>query len=371
MSTLPTLEIRSSVANYAVGFSDRVNLSDWHPRADLLLVDSFFRDRLSFPPDVPVVWIEASEEAKALDATLPVFMQLKQAGLGRDSHLAAIGGGVIQDIATFVCSLYMRGISWSYIPTTFLGMTDSCLGGKSSINAGPYKNLVGNFYPPCDIIIMPVFARTLPAVEIAGGAAEAAKIAFCRGSDAFAAYENLVAPVLAGDWHEQQLLDLLYATLNVKRWFIETDEFDRAERRLLNYGHTWGHALESATGFAIPHGLAVAIGMMASICFVEGRSGKPVAPPLWRHCLTLLTPVLESHQLEQFNSEKFAHAFRADKKHSSRFYHVVVPDDLNQCDLGVREIRLPVNDSSLREVVAAMRQAIDVLRRAILSSQLP
>ena len=143
--------------------------------ADAFLVDAFFRDQLPLPANVPVVWIEANEDAKALPATIDVFIALKQAGLGRGSHLMAIGGGVIQDIATFVASLYMRGIDWSYVPTTFLGMVDSCLGGKSSINVGPYKNLVGNFHPPRRIDILPVFARSLPMVEMAGGAAEAAK----------------------------------------------------------------------------------------------------------------------------------------------------------------------------------------------------
>ena len=166
---LAELQICSAFADYTVAFSPLTNLSQWF-RADLLLVDAFFRDRL-LPVGVPVIWIEATEEAKALQETLPLFVAMKQARLGRSSRIVAIGGGVVQDIATFVSSLFMRGISWSYVPTTFLGMADSCLGGKSSINVGPYKNRIGNFHPPSRIDILPVFARTLPAVELAGGAA--------------------------------------------------------------------------------------------------------------------------------------------------------------------------------------------------------
>ena len=363
---LPELKIRSALADYSVAFSPLTDLSQWHPSANLLLVDAFFRGRLELPEDLPVIWIEATEEAKALQETLPLFVAMKQAGLGRSSRIAAIGGGVVQDIATFVASLFMRGISWSYVPTTFLGMTDSCLGGKSSINVGPYKNLIGNFHPPSQIDILPVFARTLPAVELAGGAAEAAKIAFCRGASAFATYEQLAAPVLSGAWQEQQLAELLHSTLAVKQWFIETDEFDQAERRLLNFGHTWGHALESATAFAIPHGLAVAIGMMASICFTDHQSESA---GLWQHCLALLQPVLEPQQLQVFDAERFIKAFQADKKHSPGRYHLIVPSSTDPAGLGVQEIQLPADQASLDAVLAAMQQAIATLEPELAAAQ--
>jgi len=359
---LPELRIHSALADYSVAFSPLTDLSQWCPIADLLLVDAFFRDQLALPVGIPVIWIEATEEAKALQETLPLFVALKQAGLGRSSRIAAIGGGVVQDIATFVASLFMRGITWSYVPTTFLGMADSCLGGKSSINVGPYKNLIGNFHPPSRIDILPVFARTLPAVELAGGAAEAAKIAFCRGASAFATYERLAAPVLCGDWQEQQLAELLHATLAVKQWFIETDEFDQAERRLLNFGHTWGHALESATAFAIPHGLAVAIGMMASICFT---GHQPASAGLWQHCLGLLRPVLEPAHLQVFDAERFLTAFQADKKHSPGQYHLIVPTSTDPAGLGVQEIQLPAAQTSCDAVLAAIHQALFMLEREV------
>jgi len=365
MAVLPPLQIHSSFDNYTVSFSDLDDLSQWCPQADALLVDAFFRGRLLLPEAIPVIWIDASEAAKALEAILPVFVALKEAGLGRGSHLTAIGGGVVQDVATFVASLYMRGVSWSYVPTTVLGMADSCLGGKSSINVGAYKNLIGNFYPPDRIDILPAFARTLPPQELAGGAAEAAKIAFCRGPEAFAAYEQLAAPVLQGIWHESQLAELLHATLVAKQWFIELDEFDQAERRLLNFGHTWGHALESATCFAIPHGLAVAIGMMASIRFVAQLEGQTLAHGLWDHCLALLHPVLQLQQLRAFDTDRFAAAFEADKKHSPGRYHLIVPNQSAPGDLGVKEVMVTADEASLDMVRTAMHQALEALSREI------
>ena len=359
------LQIRSARADYSVAFPARTDLSQWQPQGDLLLVDAFFRDRLPLPDGLPVLWIEATEEAKALEQTLPLFVALKDAGLGRSSQLTAIGGGVVQDIATFLASLFMRGIPWSYVPTTFLGMADSCLGGKSSINVGPYKNLIGNFHPPRRIEILPAFARTLPAVELAGGLAEAAKIAYCRSASSFAAYERLSAPVLTGNWHDQQLAELLHATLAVKQWFIETDEFDQAERRLLNFGHTWGHALESATSFAIPHGLAVAIGMLAAIRFTQEQ---PSSAALWNHCLALLSPVIEPTQLQAFNPDRFLQAFRADKKHSPGHIHLIVPTAAAAEGLGVEEVRLPATEATLAAVLQAMREALAVVEQQIRDS---
>jgi len=358
---LPALQIHSARSDYSVAFPAITDLSQWQPQGDLLLVDAFFRDRLPIPHGLPVLWIEATEEAKALEQTLPLFVALKDAGLGRSSQITAIGGGVVQDIATFLASLFMRGIPWSYVPTTLLGMADSCLGGKSSVNVGPYKNLIGNFHPPQRIEILPTFARTLPAVELAGGLAEAAKIAYCRGASCFAIYERLAQPMLNGNWQEQQLAELLHTTLAVKQWFIETDEFDQAERRLLNFGHTWGHALESATSFAIPHGLAVAIGMLAAIRFT---GEQPPSAALKSHCLALLSAVVEPAQLRAFIPDRFMQAFRADKKHSIGHVHLIVPT-AGSNGLGVEEVRLPATEDTLMAVLQAMEEALEIVRAAL------
>lgn len=351
---LPPIEIRSSFSSYSVVFNGLTDLHQWRPAADLLIVDAFFAGRLSLDSCNPVIYVQADEQAKSLPAMEKLFVALKQAGLGRGSRLLAVGGGVIQDITTFVASLYMRGIAWDYVPTTFLGMADSCVGGKSSINVAEFKNLIGNFHPPRRIEILPVFARTLPATEIAAGAAEAAKIAFCRGGEAFATYLELAQPVLARRWSCAELGALLHATLQVKQWFIESDEFDLAERRLLNFGHSWGHALESATGFAIAHGLAVALGMMSAIRFV---GSPPTSRALWDHCMLLLRPVLQPAQLEAFDPDQFCRAFLSDKKHSTDHFHLITPK-IHGDGLGVEEQRLPAGEDSLAAVLSAMDEAV-------------
>jgi 3-dehydroquinate synthase len=146
-------------------------------------------------------------------------------------------------------------------------MTDSCIGGKSSINAGDVKNLVGNIYPPNEIMIDVKFLETLQQVDVNAGLAEAAKIAFCKGSDAFTFFLEAAVNKSATGYAE-----LLYFVLSQKKWFIEIDEFDRAERKFLNFGHTFGHAVEKHAKYFLRHGECVAIGM-AFIAHLQSELG--------------------------------------------------------------------------------------------------
>lgn len=355
----PNLTIQSSSHNYAVEFPAVGSLANWQPEADLLLVDAYFRGQLAESLESRVIYIEATEAAKSLDEMGNILLQLKQRGINRSSILLGLGGGVLQDITTFVASVYMRGIPWIYVPSTFLAMADSCLGGKSSINVGPAKNLVGTFHPPRSIALMAPLARSLPLVEIRGGLAEAAKICFCQGSSSFERYLELAQPIMAGAWGDAQLIALLHHVLRVKQWFIETDEFDQAERRLLNYGHTWGHALESATAYAVPHGLAVAIGMLASHQFME----QPEASErLASHSKALLAGVLSADQLNGFDETKFLDAFRGDKKHGRHNYNLIVPPQSNgESPQGVVEISLAKTHEQERAVLAAMTSCLQEL----------
>jgi len=356
-----SLTIKSSSHSYDVEFPAVGSLLNWQTEADLLLVDAYFRGQLAESLEGRVIYIEATEAAKSLDEMGDILLQLKQRGINRSSTLLGLGGGVLQDITTFVASVYMRGMPWIYVPSTFLAMADSCLGGKSSINVGPAKNLVGTFHPPRSIAMMAPLARSLPLVEIRGGLAEAAKICFCQGSSSFERYLDLAQPIMAGHWSDEELIDLLHHVLEVKQWFIETDEFDQAERRLLNYGHTWGHALESATAYAVPHGLAVAIGMLASHQFME----KPQASErLVSHSKDLLAGVVSADQLASFNETTFLDAFRGDKKHGRHHYNVIVPPQSTENSrLGVVELSLAKDHGQELALLAAMTRCLQELRQ--------
>lgn len=356
---LPSLEICSSSNVYRVEFPDIASLSEWIPEVDLLMVDDFFDGRLHPSLADRTLFVKANESAKSFEKMGDLLVELKRRGINRDSVLLGLGGGVIQDIVTFLASIYMRGIAWIYVPSTLLAMADSCLGGKSSINVAAAKNLVGTFHPPREIALITSLARSLPLVEIRGGMAEAAKICFCHGMESFRTYLTLAGPILDGSWTDQQLASLLHHVLSVKKWFIETDEFDKAERRLLNFGHTWGHALESATNYEIPHGIAVAIGMLAATHYVNS---PPLLDDLSVHSRALLANVLTAEQLQTFSPERFVEAFRADKKHGRQRYSVIVPVvGRTSPGLGVEERSIPRHADAESAVLHAMSTAIQEL----------
>jgi len=212
------------------------------------------------------VVVKASEEAKSLNALERVLLPLLKAGIRRNARLIVVGGGILQDIGCFVASTLFRGIAWSLIPTTLLAQCDSCIGSKSSINIGAYKNQLGTFYPPRSVWMTFDVLGSLPPDEIRSGVGEIIKLHLIAGQDEFRrARENLQAYRRDGS----ALPALVWDSLSIKKGFIEEDEFDTGRRNLLNYGHTFGHAFESVTGYAIPHGIAVLLGVSAATYFSE------------------------------------------------------------------------------------------------------
>ena len=358
MSKLKPITIKSSLANYQVIFCDEDDFTKFSYESDFFIIDDFFKDTFNNISEEKVFWINASEEAKSYDKFVEIFLSFKQENLNRESSITAIGGGVIQDIATFCASIYMRGIKWNYIPTTFLGMTDSCLGGKSSINVGQYKNLIGNFHPPIKILIYPSFIRSLPLIELLAGLSETAKICYCKSNKDFQIYLNLYSELFDGNLGNHQINSILSHTLLIKKWFIEKDEFDKAERKLLNYGHTWGHALESATNFLIPHGIAISMGMMASVEFTNMNFESD---PLWLHCKTIVLKALDITKISNFQKDKFENAFNSDKKHTKDNYALIIPSKNSASKLGVEEIKITKNSKNLSKIVSAMIRTISIL----------
>jgi 3-dehydroquinate synthase len=204
------------------------------------------------------ILIEATEDNKSLERLIPVFERLVANRMRRDHTLVAIGGGVIQDITCFVATTLLRGVEWQFVPTTLLAQADSCIGSKSSINLGAAKNILGTFKPPRRIRLCTGFLDTLEVRDVLSGIGEILKVHAIAGAAAFdrvsADYERML-----GDRHV--LLSYIRDALRIKQGYIEQDEFDRGIRNIFNYGHSFGHAIESATQFAVPHGVAVTMGM--------------------------------------------------------------------------------------------------------------
>lgn len=202
--------------------------------------------------------IEATEENKSIERVIPVIEQLVANKARRDHTLVAIGGGIIQDITCFIASTLLRGMTWKFIPTTLLAQADSCIGSKSSINLGVTKNILGTFNPPAEIFLCSAFLGTLEQKDISSGIGEILKVHAIAGRTAFDQLANDYDRLLTD---RTILACYISNALHIKQKFIEIDEFDRGIRNIFNYGHSFGHAIESATDFGIPHGIAVTIGM--------------------------------------------------------------------------------------------------------------
>jgi 3-dehydroquinate synthase len=311
--------------------------------------------------DLKFVEIEATEANKSLDR-MPVFVDaLRHAGARRDTRIVAVGGGIIQDISTFLASIYMRGLPWIYLPTTVLAMADSCIGGKSSINVLGHKNLVGNFYPPQKILIDLDFVTTLDTEMIVGGLFEAAKICFAHGGEKFDAYLAL-APEAART--PEQMGPLVDLALRTKKWFIEVDEFDQKERLLLNFGHTFGHAAEAVTDFGVSHGIGVGLGMLVACVYARQQSlldaaGERRANSLSDHVRNMLGPLFAEKAFVKapidvaLAMEKFAF----DKKHRADAFRVVVPAG----DGALKLLSLPRDAATVQALARAYADTLTMI----------
>lgn len=205
-----------------------------------------------------VLLIDASETNKNMDKFPAYVEHLVNKGVRRGHTLAAIGGGIIQDITCFLAATMLRGLPWRFYPSTLLAQADSCIGSKSSINAGTAKNILGTFTPPVRIDLDTAFLDTLSPLDLRSGVGEMIKVHVISGVNSF--------DMIAADYDRiledrTTMLHYLRRSLEIKKEYIEVDEFDRASRLVFNYGHTFGHAIEAATNFGIPHGIAVTIGM--------------------------------------------------------------------------------------------------------------
>lgn len=323
MSEQYEVHVNSSQFSYFIGTDfEKLNLSG---KRNVLIVDRNVRERCLelFPEQDFYIELVINEEGKSIDSVKNILTSLAEFGITRGDQIIAVGGGALQDLVTLSASIYMRGIDWHFVPTTLMSMLDSCIGGKSSINLGEYKNLIGNFYPPKMILIDPGFLTTLNSIDIASGLAEGVKICFAAGKETASKFENL-----SNEWKSSgssdSILEAIILCLHSKKWFVEVDEFDKKERKLLNFGHSFGHALETASGFAIPHGVGVFIGMYSAILRSnQVDSCKDLSNYIESEtkAITGLIPKF------QFDSKKFLDAMKRDKKNSELQQLLILPDN--------------------------------------------
>jgi len=266
MSALSTLSIKSLHRDYDVYFSSDVD--------DLLnqLVDikhafvvideniaQIYSSKLhSLLSRYPVYKAKATEETKTLNGMTHLIDWLMAQKAVRSSTIIAVGGGIIQDLVTFTSCVYYRGVDYVLVPTTLLSMCDSSIGAKCGINHGHFKNQLGVVYAPAAVHICTDFLVTLADSDIMSGFGELLKLSLTESKSQFL---ELQAAVANEGIRLSKLDQLIRSSLLTKKRVIELDEYERDFRRVLNYGHTFGHALEALTDYGLPHGLGVAWGI--------------------------------------------------------------------------------------------------------------
>ena len=199
--------------------------------------------------------VETGEASKSLEGFGRLLSAMLEHSFSRKDCVVAVGGGVVGDLAGFAASAYMRGIDFYNIPTTLLSQIDSSIGGKTAINFGGVKNIVGAFYQPKGVLIDPDLLKTLPKRQISNGLAEAIKVALTSDKVLFDIFENRDV--------QSNLDEIIIRALTVKKNVVEQDEREAGLRKILNFGHTVGHGIESGGGMAeLYHGECVALGMI-------------------------------------------------------------------------------------------------------------
>lgn len=306
MFNVPDEELQRTIADAKVVVIDKVVLD-------------LYRDYLNIDEN-KIIEVAAKEEKKTPKESLDICEQLMLRGLRRKDTIVAIGGGITQDLVTFAASILFRGINWIWIPTTLLAQADSCIGGKSSLNFKTWKNILGNFYPPNKIYVQEAFLKTLHNDDIRSGIGEILKVHLLSGK---ASSDLILKQMHALEGDPSVLSNMIFNSLKHKNKILEIDALDTGLRLKMNYGHSFGHALESATHFGIPHGIAVTIGLdMANyMALLQGNISQ-------EHFIKLhnaLRKNLDKKDFVSFDFNNFIAALRKDKKNDAENYRLVIP----------------------------------------------
>ena len=271
---------------------------------------------------------KSGELAKNAETFLEILNFLATEKLNRRDVVVALGGGVVGDLAGFAAACYMRGMKFVQVPTTLLAMVDSSVGGKTGINLSAGKNLAGAFYQPHAVICDVSALSTLPDEEFTNGCAEVIKYGVIADKELF---ELIKKPI------RNNLENIISRCATIKRDIVTEDEYETGIRKLLNFGHTIGHAIELLSNYKISHGSAVAIGMaIETRAAVKAGICKP-------DCLEELLHILAAYNLPcdtNYNVESLANACLSDKKRGGDTLTMIFPTEIGKCIL--KEI--PVNE---------------------------
>ncbi|MGD2033965.1 MAG: 3-dehydroquinate synthase [Bacteroidales bacterium] len=341
---MKVLEVKAESQSSKILIGEKLsNLTSYiKGRNVIILTDSnilkYYKNNL--PSGIPVIEIGLGEKNKTLKTIDMIMGRLLELEADRTSFLLAIGGGIVCDVGGFAASVYMRGIPFAFVSTTLLSQVDASVGGKNGVNYQGYKNMVGVFNQPEFVLCDNHMFATLEQEEFRSGFAEIIKAGAIRNSDLFNYCRNNAAAALANE--EEVITNMIYESVKVKAEVVEADEKEHGERRLLNFGHTFAHALEKTTG--ILHGKAVSTGMVLA-AKVSHKLGM-----LSKEEVDELTQVLNSYGLPTKSgiplSELFS-AMKQDKKRAGDFIHLVLLNKTGHAvtqKLSYKELQSIIND---------------------------
>ena len=319
------LEIQSYRGKYTVEFVDDcgATLSQTLKTGDQIIAD---QNVLSLYPRIAeaienfqVILIEAKESSKSYEGVIPIIDEVINRGFTKKNRLIGIGGGIAQDITAFTASILLRGVDWIFYPTNLLAQCDSCIGSKTSINFREYKNQLGGFFPPKKIYVDCKLLESLPKKEIQSGLGEMLHYFLVTDEVSFEWMRDRIDRALV---EPNILAEMVSKSLAIKKEMIELDEFDIGPRNVFNYGHSFGHALESTTEYSVPHGIAVSYGMdLATLISVNLGL---VTPSFRNDVRSVLAKVWVETPLPEIDFEKFLRALSKDKKNEGSETKVIL-----------------------------------------------
>jgi 3-dehydroquinate synthase len=369
---VPIIPVNTPSAKYNITIGADL-LRTLHPRLKKLNRDKPFRPFVITSPEIWALWskpflasfkesptilfLPSGESHKRMSSVESLAQQLATAGADRDSLLLAFGGGVLGDMTGFLAAIYMRGIRYVQIPTTFLSQVDSSIGGKTGVNLQAGKNLIGSFHHPQAVFADTNLLGTLPPAQLRAGLQESIKAGIIYDAKLFRYMEQNADAILTGN--ASALTRVVAASVRVKADVVSKDEKESGLRMILNFGHTIGHAIESATNYKqLLHGEAVAWGSIAALNVAITRKTIPQ-----KDADRITKLILRYGPLPPFKAtaQKLVALTSRDKKNRSGIRSFVLPTAIGKTEI--------VRDVTEAELLAATESMLTIMRRTSAGSR--
>ena len=297
--------------------------------------------------------LEKNKNIKTVNKILDFFIKKK---VTKINTIVAIGGGIVQDIAGYSCYVYKRGIPWIYLPTTMLGQTDSCIGGKVALNYKKIKNVMALFSAPRKIFICYEFLNTTSSKDFLSGVGEAFKLHITGGRFFFDEFKKELPELIKKN--KKIIKKVILRSLIIKKTVVEADEYEIDIRKSMNFGHSIGHAYEALANYKIPHGLAVGIGICIELFL--SRNEKNFSKKMMKNivdCFLTFFPKEYLYVLKNMNLSKINDVLQQDKKAEGNKVKLAVPINFGN----MKFVNLNLNDQNIKKIYNANSRLVSFI----------